>query len=79
MKHKDQAFQMFNIYKSEVENQKGKKIKILRSQQILKEIMLVQAMKGIKLILPLKLGEVLELERKRIYIQILYLHNLLFS
>ena len=33
MKHKDQAFQMFKIYKSEVENQKGKKIKILRSDR----------------------------------------------
>lgn len=33
MKHKDQAFQMFKTYKSEVENQKGKKIKILRSDR----------------------------------------------
>jgi hypothetical protein len=33
MKHKDQAFQMFKNYKLEVENQKGKKIKILRSNR----------------------------------------------
>ena len=33
MKHKDQAFQMFKTYKSEVENQIGKKIKILRSDR----------------------------------------------
>jgi len=33
MKHKDQAFQMFKNYKLEVENQKGKKIKILRSNK----------------------------------------------
>ena len=33
MKHKDQVFQMFKNYKLEVENQKGKKIKNLRSDK----------------------------------------------
>ena len=33
MKYKDQAFQIFKYYKSEVENKKGKKIKILRSDR----------------------------------------------
>ena len=33
MKTKDQAFDMFKTYKSEVENQKDMKIKILRSDK----------------------------------------------
>ena len=33
MKHKDQVFQMFKNYKFKVENQKGKKIKIIRSDK----------------------------------------------
>jgi hypothetical protein len=33
MKHKDQVFHMFKNYKFEVENQKGKKIKIIRSDK----------------------------------------------
>ena len=33
LKHKDEAFDMFKIYKAEVANQLGKKIKILRSDR----------------------------------------------
>ena len=33
MRNKDQAFDMFKVYKSEVENQKDKKIKVLRSDR----------------------------------------------
>jgi transposase InsO family protein len=33
MKYKDLAFQMFKNYKLEVENQKGKKIQILKSDR----------------------------------------------
>jgi transposase InsO family protein len=33
MKHKDEAFHMFKVYKNEVENQKNKSIKILRSDR----------------------------------------------
>ena len=33
MRNKDQAFQMFKNYKYEIENQKGKKIKILKSDR----------------------------------------------
>lgn len=33
LKYKDQAFETFKIYKAEVENQRGKKIQILRSDR----------------------------------------------
>ena len=33
LKHKDETFNMFKIYKAEVENQLGKKIKILKSDR----------------------------------------------
>ena len=33
LKHKDDTFNMFKIYKAEVDNQFGKKIKILRSDK----------------------------------------------
>ena len=33
MRNKDKAFDMFKVYKSEVENQKDKKIKVLRSDR----------------------------------------------
>ena len=34
LKHKDDAFGVFKVYKTEVENQLGRKIKILRSDRV---------------------------------------------